>query len=148
MREIRYWSYCILEKLYLNINLFNRESTLKSYHTIYMLCPGVSNKCLYQELFYSIFLVCNHVTRRPCWWSIQYEFLSRTIYLKVEVSSQRREMLLFLTTNMAAVKSRANQQLEEPIVTLATIGPRGRCQKGRRRWEKGFRAGAEIGIYH
>ena len=57
-------------------------------------------------------------------------------------------MLLFLTTNMAAVKSRANQQLEEPIVTLATIGPRGRCQKGRKRWEKGFRAGAGIGIYH
>ena len=30
-------------------------------------------------------------------------------------------MLLFLTTNMAAVTSRANQQLEEPIVILATI---------------------------
>ena len=31
--------------------------------------------------------------------------------MKIELSSQRREMLLFLTTNMAAVKSRANKQL-------------------------------------
>ena len=68
--------------------------------------------------------------------------------MKIEFSSQRREMLFFLTTNMAAVKSRANQQLEEPIVTLATIGPCGRCEKGRKRWEKGFRTGARIGIYH
>ena len=29
------------------------------------------------------------------------------IYMKIEFSSQRREMLLFLTTNMAAVTSRA-----------------------------------------
>ena len=35
---------------------------------------------------------------------------SRRIYMKIEFSSQRREMLLFLTTNMAAVTSRANQQ--------------------------------------
>ena len=40
--------------------------------------------------------------------------------MKIEFSSQRREMLLFLTTNMAAVTSRANQQLcnlrmEKPI---------------------------------
>ena len=32
------------------------------------------------------------------------------IYMKIEFSSQRREMLLFLTTDMAAVTSRANQQ--------------------------------------
>ena len=31
--------------------------------------------------------------------------------MKIEFSSQRREMLLFLTTNMAAVTSRANKQL-------------------------------------
>ena len=31
--------------------------------------------------------------------------------MKIEFSSQRREMLLFLTDNMAAVTSRANQQL-------------------------------------
>ena len=31
--------------------------------------------------------------------------------MKIEFSSQRREMLLLLTTNMAAVTSRANQQL-------------------------------------
>ena len=30
--------------------------------------------------------------------------------MKIEFSSQRREVLLFLTTNMAAVTSRANQQ--------------------------------------
>ena len=35
---------------------------------------------------------------------------SRRIYMEMEFSSQRREILLFLTTNMA-VRSRANQQL-------------------------------------
>ena len=35
---------------------------------------------------------------------------SLRIYMKEEFSSQRREMLLFLTINMAAVTSRANQQ--------------------------------------
>ena len=34
---------------------------------------------------------------------------SRRIYMKIAFSSQRREMLLFLTINMAAVTSRANQ---------------------------------------
>ena len=37
-------------------------------------------------------------------------FLGR-IYVKIKFGSQRREMLLFLTTNMATVTSRANQQL-------------------------------------
>ena len=32
------------------------------------------------------------------------------IYMKIEFGSQRREMLLFLTSNMAAVTSRTNQQ--------------------------------------
>ena len=36
---------------------------------------------------------------------------TRKIYMKIDFSSQRREMLLFLTTNMAAVTSRANEQL-------------------------------------
>ena len=41
----------------------------------------------------------------------QYKrIFSLRIYMKIEFSSQRREMLLFLTTNMAAVTSRANQQ--------------------------------------
>ena len=31
--------------------------------------------------------------------------------MKIELSYQRREILLFLTTNMTAVTSRANQQL-------------------------------------
>ena len=35
---------------------------------------------------------------------------SRRIYMKTEFSSQRREILLFLPANMAAVSSRANQQ--------------------------------------
>ena len=38
---------------------------------------------------------------------------SRRIYTKIEFSSQRREMHLFLTINMAAVTSRANQQFGE-----------------------------------
>ena len=52
------------------------------------------------------FLVCNHETRRQCWGSIQYNF-SRIINMKIEFGSQ---MLLFLTTNMAAVTSSADQQ--------------------------------------
>ena len=35
--------------------------------------------------------------------------------MKIEFSSQRREKLLFLTTNMAAVTSRANQQFVDPV---------------------------------
>ena len=34
----------------------------------------------------------------------------RRTYMKIEFGSQRREMLLFFTTNMAAVTSRVNQQ--------------------------------------
>ena len=33
--------------------------------------------------------------------------------MKIEFNFQRREMLLFLITNMATVTSRANQQWEE-----------------------------------
>ena len=33
------------------------------------------------------------------------EFFSRRIYMKIDFSSQKREMLFFLTTNMAAVMS-------------------------------------------
>ena len=51
--------------------------------------------------------------------------------MKIELSSLRREMLLFLTINMAAVTSRANQQLEEPIVILATIGLQGEGKEGK-----------------
>ena len=113
-----------------------------------MLCTGVSNKCLYQELLYFYFLGLQPRDKAAVLVVNTKQFFSRTIYLKVEVSFQRREMLLFLATNIAVVKSRANQQLEEPVVTLATIGPRGRCRKGRERWEKGFQAEAGIGIYH
>ena len=38
------------------------------------------------------------------------ELFSRRIYRKVEVTSQRGEMLLFLTTKIAAVTSPANQK--------------------------------------
>ena len=55
------------------------------------------------------FLVCNQETSQPFWGSIQYSF-SRRINMKIEFGSQRREMLLFLTTNMPAVKSSTNQQ--------------------------------------
>ena len=58
----------------------------------------------------SQFLACNHVIRQPCWGQNNIIFSGR-IYLKIELfSSQRRETLLFLTTNMAAVTSLANQQ--------------------------------------
>ena len=51
------------------------------------------------------FFVCNHVRRRPC------EGVStKEIYMEIELSSHRREMLLFLTTNMAGVTSHANHQ--------------------------------------
>ena len=54
-------------------------------------------------------LVCNHETRRQCWGSVQYNF-SRIINMKIESGSQRRHMLLFLTTNIAAVTLSATQQ--------------------------------------
>ena len=58
----------------------------------------------------SQFLACNHVIRQPCWGQNNIIF-SRRIYMKIELfSSQRRETLLFLTTNMAAMTSLANQQ--------------------------------------
>ena len=41
---------------------------------------------------------------------VSHRICSRRIYMKMEFSSQRREMFLFLITNMAAVTSRANQQ--------------------------------------
>ena len=42
----------------------------------------------------------------------QYHIIifSRRVYMKIEFSSQMREMLWFLTTNMATVTSRADQQ--------------------------------------
>ena len=46
----------------------------------------------------SIFLVCNHVTRRPCWMCVDSQYnriFSRRIYMKIGYGSQRREMLLF-----------------------------------------------------
>ena len=47
--------------------------------------------------------------------------------MKIEFSSQRREMLLFLTTNMAAVTSRANQQLEKKDMQCFLLGGRVRA---------------------
>ena len=38
------------------------------------------------------------------------ELFSRRIYMKIEVTSQRRDMLLFLTAKMAAVTSPANRK--------------------------------------
>ena len=48
-----------------------------------------------------IFLDCNHETRRPSLKTTQY------INMKIELTSQRREMLLFLSSNVAAVMSGA-----------------------------------------
>ena len=44
------------------------------------------------------FLVCNHVTRRPCWMCVSGQcnrIFPRRIYMKIGYGSQRREMLLF-----------------------------------------------------
>ena len=45
--------------------------------------------------------------------------------MKIEFSSQRREILLFLTTNMAAVTSLANQLFAIRIVTTKVFGKMG-----------------------
>ena len=52
---------------------------------------------------------------------------------------------MFLTTNMAAVTSRANQQLEEPIVILAAIGLQGEVSKGEGKVGKRD-SGQELGL--
>ena len=52
---------------------------------------------------------------------------------------------MFLTTNMAAVTSRENQQLEEPIVILATIRLQGEVSKGEGKVRKRD-SGQELGL--
>ena len=52
-----------------------------------------------------------------CWWSIQQIFFRR-IYMKIEFSSQRREMLFVLDHQHTTVTSRANQQLATPENTI------------------------------
>ena len=47
------------------------------------------------------------------------ELFSRRIYMKMEFSSQRREMLLFLMTKMAAVTSPANQKYKGSLFTIS-----------------------------
>ena len=47
---------------------------------------------------------------------------SRRIYIKIQLSSQRREILLFLTTNMATLVSPENQQLLWMRSKLVIIG--------------------------
>ena len=41
--------------------------------------------------------------------------------MKIELISQKREMLLFLTSNMAAVTSRANQQYKTARYFLKNV---------------------------
>ena len=48
-----------------------------------------------------------------CCWSIQQIFFRR-VYMKIEFSSQRREMLFVLDHQHTTVTSRANQQLATP----------------------------------
>lgn len=45
----------------------------------------------------------------------------RRIYLKMELSSRQRKMLLFLTTDMFAMTSHTNQQFPTPETFGATI---------------------------
>ena len=46
------------------------------------------------------------------------ELFSRRIYMKIEVTSQRREMLLFLMTKMAAVTSPADQKYKGSLFII------------------------------
>ena len=82
----------------------------------------------YHELYYCRFfsqivwyevLVCNHVIRRQCWGSREFFFSVNLHYSRVLISSQKREMLLLLTTNMAAVTSRANHQRHQLRINKA-----------------------------
>ena len=50
---------------------------------------------------------------------VSQELFSRRIYRKVEVTSQRGEMLLFLTTKMAAVTSPANQKYKGSLFIIS-----------------------------
>ena len=47
------------------------------------------------------------------------ELFSRRIYMKIAVTSQRREMILFLITNMAAVTSPANQKYKGSLFIMS-----------------------------
>ena len=49
----------------------------------------------------------------------------RRIYMKMEFISQRREMLLFLTTNIATVTSRANRQYDMYLVIRQVVNKQG-----------------------
>ena len=49
----------------------------------------------------------------------------RRIYMKMEFISQRREMFLFLTTNIAAMTSRANRQYDMYLVIRQVVNKQG-----------------------
>lgn len=54
----------------------------------------------------AVSLVCNQVTRRPCWLTKHNTFFYHRICMRKESSSQRWETLLFLSScNMSAVTS-------------------------------------------
>ena len=46
---------------------------------------------------------------------------SRRIYIKIEFCSQKRKILLFLTPNMVALTSRANQQYQAASVAIFCV---------------------------
>ena len=46
------------------------------------------------------------------------ELFSRRILMKIEVTSHRREMVLFFITNMAAVTSPANQKYKGSLFNI------------------------------
>ena len=65
--------------------------------------------------------IARGMVRRYSWFATTWQggyvggqfnrIFSGRIYMKIEFSSQRREMLSFLSINMAALTTRANQQL-------------------------------------
>ena len=98
-----------------------------------------------QKIYCKLFLGCSMFTRSSMLsWKI-YSWFATTwqgghvgaenkrifpwrICMKIVFSSQRREMLLFLTTNMAAVTSSANQQYSERCSTYSKQRDHIMCQ--------------------
>ena len=54
-----------------------------------------------------VLLVCTQVTRQPCWLTNKL-FFPQNLH-ENEFSSQRKKTFLFLSADMAAVRSSANQ---------------------------------------
>ena len=75
----------------------------------------------------NIFLVCNHLTWRPCWWSIQWKLFQR-IYIKMEFSSQRKELFCSWPPTWLAWRHLRTSNWNEALLLYSTICWRPKCQ--------------------